>query len=204
MVLVRPAYRFGLQLATAAWPSATARCPSRSGPSWPRRRVQKSSRELHVRAAVMAELHGDTFFLDDFAIRQWDDPNYSGTRISFDKAEFVKRVHECYRESSSTLIDGYAPFCKHVIVPNFVGAKVGCLPITPENKHLLRCAYTRRRPDELAVLTRWFPASQVEEPEAKMLDVILYSREQIGEERKAMQASHVARCHHWLHSGCHT
>jgi len=136
----------------------------------------------------MAELHGDTFFLDDFAIRQWDDPNYSGTRISFDKAEFVKRVHECYRESSSTLIDGYAPFCKHVIVPNFVGAKVGCLPITPENKHLLRCAYTRRRPDELAVLTRWFPASQVEEPEAKMLDVILYSREQIGEERKAMQA----------------
>jgi hypothetical protein len=26
-------------------------------------------------------LAGPVFFLDDFAIRQWDDPNYSGTRM---------------------------------------------------------------------------------------------------------------------------
>ncbi|KAK9904910.1 hypothetical protein WJX75_005289 [Coccomyxa subellipsoidea] len=43
--------------------------------------------------------------------------------------------------------------------------------------HLLR---TRRRPEELPVLTRWFPAVDVEVPEAKFLDVILYSREQLG------------------------
>jgi hypothetical protein len=39
-----------------------------------------------------ALLHGDTFFLDNFAVRQWDDPNYSGTRIQYDKAEFVEKV----------------------------------------------------------------------------------------------------------------
>ena len=35
-------------------------------------------------AAAMASsspLVGPVFFLDDFAIRQWDDPNYSGTRL---------------------------------------------------------------------------------------------------------------------------
>lgn len=132
-------------------------------------------------------LSGDIFFLDEFAIRQWDDPNYSGTRISGDKGQFVKRIHELHSEAGGTLIDGYAPFCKHVIVPNFVGAKVGCLEIVDSNQHLLRCAYTRRRPDELPVLTRWFPESEVEVPEAKMLDVILYSREQLVQEYKAVQ-----------------
>jgi hypothetical protein len=34
------------------------------------------------------------------------------------------------------------------------GGKVGALEITAENKHLLRSGYTRRRPEELAVLTR--------------------------------------------------
>lgn len=33
------------------------------------------SRQPHPSPAL---LHGDTFFLDDFAVRQWDDPNYSG------------------------------------------------------------------------------------------------------------------------------
>jgi hypothetical protein len=41
---------------------------------------------------MSALLHGDTFFLDNFAVRQWDDPNYSGTRIQCDKAEFVEKV----------------------------------------------------------------------------------------------------------------
>jgi hypothetical protein len=54
----------------------------------------------------------------------------------------------------SRLVDGYAPFCKHVFVPNFVGAPLGALPITPDNEHLLRSGYSARRPEELAVLTR--------------------------------------------------
>jgi hypothetical protein len=44
-----------------------------------------------------------------------------------------------------------------VFVPNFVGAKLGALDITPDNRQLLRSAYTRRRPEELAVLTRHEP-----------------------------------------------
>ena len=39
--------------------------------------------------------------------------------------------------------------------------------------------YTKRRPEELAVLTRWFRSADVAVPEAKMLDIILYSREQL-------------------------
>lgn len=91
-------------------------------------------------------LHGDVFFLDNFAIRQvqsgscvpvtmtnsmwlaghhrmalihrrfcmsaltlpnslqWDDPNYSGTRIAFDKATFVTKVHEMFKEQGSKLV----------------------------------------------------------------------------------------------------
>lgn len=137
--------------------------------------------------ATPAMLHGDMFFLDDFAARQWDDPNYSGTRISFDKSKFVETVHELFKKSGGKLIDGYAPFCKHVFVPNFVGAKLGALEITPDNRHLMRSGYTRRRPEELPVLTRWFPESAVQPvPEASHLDIILYSREQLVEEYRAM------------------
>jgi hypothetical protein len=85
--------------------------------------------------------------------RQWDDPNYSGTRISYDKAAFVERIHAAAK-AGAPLVDGYAPFCKHVFVPNFVGAKVGALSITDSNRHLLKSGYTKRRPEELAVLTR--------------------------------------------------
>ena len=44
--------------------------------------------------------------------------------------------------------------CRHVFVPNFVGAKVGNVQITPENQPLIRTAYESRRPEELAVLSR--------------------------------------------------
>lgn len=53
------------------------------------------------------------------------------------------------------LVDGYADFCKHVFVRNFVGAKLGALQITDENRHLLQCGYSRRRPEELPVLARY-------------------------------------------------
>ncbi|KAF8063689.1 hypothetical protein HT031_003544 [Scenedesmus sp. PABB004] len=130
---------------------------------------------------------GDVFFLDAFAARQWDDPNYSGTRLSCDKAAFVRTVHELYAAGGCALVDGYAPFCKHLFVPNFVGAAVGSLRITPANRHLLRSAYTRRRPEELAVLTRWFPEAVVAPvPAAAHLDIILYSREQLVQEHEDM------------------
>jgi hypothetical protein len=81
------------------------------------------------------------------------------------------------------LVDGYAPFCKHLFIPNVLGALVGSLPITPANAKLLRSGYTRRRPEELPVLTRWLRESDVSPlPAARFLDVILYSRAQLLKE----------------------
>ena len=129
----------------------------------------------------------DTFFLDDFAMRQWDDPNYGGTKIDFDKAAFVARVHDAHASGEAPLVDGYAPFCKHVFVRNFVpGTKVGAVEITPDNEHLLRSGYSARSDAELPVLTRWFPQEKIDVPDATWLDVILYSREQLELERAAV------------------
>jgi len=47
---------------------------------------------------------------------------------------------------TSPLVDGYAWFCKHFFVPNFVGASVGVIPITDSNEHLLKTAYEARTP----------------------------------------------------------
>ena len=99
-------------------------------------------------------ISGDVFWLDTFALRQWDDPSYAGTRVAHDKQDFVDRVHYAFNCEGRQLVDGYAPFCKHLFVPNFVGATVGALAILDANRHLLRSGYTRRRPEELAVLTR--------------------------------------------------
>lgn len=35
---------------------------------------------------------------------QWDDPNYSGTRIAFDKATFVAKVHEMFAADGGKLV----------------------------------------------------------------------------------------------------
>ncbi|KXZ41170.1 hypothetical protein GPECTOR_693g837 [Gonium pectorale] len=105
---------------------------------------------------MATDLVTSTFFLDSFALRQWDGPNYGGTRVVYDKAAFVQRIQEEF-DKGAPLVDGYAPFCKHVFVPNFVGARLGALSITDDNRPKLRSGYTKRRPEELAVLTRWWP-----------------------------------------------
>ena len=58
-------------------------------------------------------------------------------------------------------MDGYASFCKHIFVRNFVGARLGAMQITDANRHLLQCGYSRRRPEELPVLTRCLPWKSV-------------------------------------------
>lgn len=56
---------------------------------------------------------------------------------------------------------------------------MGTLKITKENEHLLKSGYFKRAEHELPVLTRWFPSDKIEKREAKFLDLILYSKEQI-------------------------
>jgi hypothetical protein len=74
---------------------------------------------------------------------------------------------------------GYAPFCKHFFVENFTNALVNYRKIEESNQHLIRTRYEARRETELPVLIRWFPQDKVEVRKAKVLDIILYSREQI-------------------------
>lgn len=145
-----------------------------------------SSNRMAPQALHRAYIHGDTFFLDEFADRQWDDPNFSGSRFSCDKAQFVDKVHAAHK-ATGKLVDGYAPFCKHVFIPNeYDDVAVSALPITDANRHLLETAYARRRPEEFAVLTRFFPADKVTAPRAEWLDIILYSREQLVKEHAAL------------------
>jgi len=123
--------------------------------------------------------------LDPFAERQFE-LGKSSTYIDYDKDELVAKINEYYEKGGKALVDGYAPFCKHVFVPNFTPAASAALRITPENEHLLKSAYHARTEKELPVLTRWFPRDAVEVKKAEYLDIILYSREQINKEREAM------------------
>ena len=109
--------------------------------------------------------------------------------IDYEKPAFEKKINEFYDSGDYPLVDGYAPFCKHLFVPNFVGDSITVpyLEITPENESLLRSGYDARKPEELAVLVRWFPAETAPPPAAATyLDIILYSREQIRKEAEAM------------------
>lgn len=140
--------------------------------------------------------NSDEIVLDQFAFRQFDDPKYSGTKLtSISKKTFMRRVLDFYEERKAielefrdrpALIDGYAPFCKHLFMPNFVsGLQTSCLEINKSNEHLLRTRYESRTDSELPVLIRYFPSELVDTPECKFLDLILYSREQILKENEA-------------------
>jgi len=97
------------------------------------------------------------------------------------------------REESSSVakpLKRYAPFCKHLFIPNFLpGLKAPTVPITPANEAALRSAYDARTEDELPVLVRWLDAAVLPLEgldDASHLDVILYSREQIRKENADM------------------
>ena len=84
------------------------------------------------------------------------------------------------------VLDGYAPFCKLFVYRNWTSTKALTIPITDENKHLLRSDYEARNDRELAVLTRWFEG--VTPPVASYLIPILYSREQMAAEGTPIDA----------------
>eukprot|EP01129_Flabellula_baltica_P016959 TRINITY_DN9259_c0_g1_i1.p1 TRINITY_DN9259_c0_g1~~TRINITY_DN9259_c0_g1_i1.p1 ORF type:complete len:270 (+),score=59.79 TRINITY_DN9259_c0_g1_i1:18-827(+) len=136
--------------------------------------------------------------LDEFAFRQFDDPNYSGTKITMTKEDFMNQLSTIIDENT-TLAEGYAPFCKHIFVENFCGddIKVGSMPITPDNESLLKTGYVARTEQELPVLSRWFPKEALEIPSATYLDLILYSKEQIGKENEAMGKVPVDEDYEW-------
>ena len=117
------------------------------------------------------------FAITDFALRNWEDG--ASTRIiGISPAELVALCEV----KGGPLVDGYAPFCKHLFLKNESETRAAFAPITDENRSALHSGYVARREGELAVLERWFEG--IEAPRAEWLDVILYSHAQLLEEAK--------------------
>jgi len=127
-------------------------------------------------------------YVDSFAIRQFQQGYKGGTFIPMAVSSFEEQINKLYQSGQYELKDGYAPFCKHLFVPNFAACQQSFLEITHTNEHLLRTEYQQRKESELPVLTRFFPHYLVKDQiqEAKYLDIILYSKEQILKESEAM------------------
>lgn len=97
--------------------------------------------------------------------------------------EFVQHLN---REPPERVLPGYAPFCQLHVHRNWTSTRCLTLPITDDNRHLLRSAYEARTREELPVLVRWFEG--LLPPVADYLIVILYSREQMAKEGDAIDA----------------
>jgi len=114
--------------------------------------------------------------LTSFARRNWES-GASGTRIVGIEPEALVALCNDAIAGGALLVDGYAPFCKHLFLENPSQTRCGFAPITDENRALLKSGYLARREGELAVLERWF--EDIEAPIATHLDVILYSHAQL-------------------------
>ena len=94
--------------------------------------------------------------------------------------------HHLNAHAPLAVLDGYAPFCKLHVHRNWTSTRCLTMPVTAENRHLLRSAYEARSREELPVLVRWFEG--VQPPVAGYLVVILYDREQLAREGAAIGA----------------
>lgn len=129
------------------------------------------------------------FVLDDFCLKQFDQEKAGMSFINMDSDKFVAAIQKAYNSDADVkLVDGYAPFCKHVFVKNFTDQLPSFIKITPQNSHFLESGYEARRENELPVLGRWFELSKMPKyalKKADYLDIILYSKAQCVAEAKA-------------------
>ncbi len=124
--------------------------------------------------------------LTSFSLRHFN-KDFGGTKIlNMTPSKFEDHINEFIhlnelRLNEYNLINGYADFCKLLIIPNITDARVGSLPITLENYQYLRSGYSSRRDGELPVFSRWFELP-LGKPRAKWLIIVLYSNEQLKKE----------------------
>jgi len=139
--------------------------------------------------------------------RHFGNPEFAGTKITDLTAdEFALvlngKAHPRYSAlleddgsqrllggGNSVWADGYAPFCKHLFIPNFTDALTPIHEITGY-RHLLQVGYEARREEELPVLTTWFDRAGLPggQEKAQWLDIILYSKEQLRSEGEYIDA----------------
>ncbi len=125
-----------------------------------------------------------------FALRHWDPTSGTGQIEGLTPDTLIAACETAIRTAQAGpnhkgdgLTDGYAPFCKHIFIPNTSQMRCAFAPITDDNIASLRTGYIARRPGELAVLERWFESGTA--PKANFLDVILYSHAQLEKEAAA-------------------
>ncbi|TZF85105.1 DUF3228 family protein [Cognatilysobacter lacus] len=97
--------------------------------------------------------------------------------------QFVRHLNEA---QPVAVLEGYAPFCKLHVHRNWTSTRCLAVPITDDNRRLLRSDYEARNDAELPVLVRWFEG--LEPPTARYLIPILYSREQLAKEGTRIDA----------------
>ena len=98
-------------------------------------------------------------------------------------AQFERHLNE---HAPHGVLDGYAPFCKLHVHRNWTSTRSMAVPITDNNRHLLRSDYEARTREELPVLVRWFEG--VDAPVAEYLVAILYDRAQLAREGTVVDA----------------
>ena len=125
-----------------------------------------------------------TITLTDFARPRLFPREPRGNTIQdISAAEFEQYLNE---HPPLKVLDGYASFCKLHVHRNWTSTKCLSVPITNDNRHLLRSDYEARNSDELPVLVRWFEG--LKPPVANFIIPILYSREQLAKERSPIDA----------------
>lgn len=128
--------------------------------------------------------------LDEFVYKQFDKTKVKNY-IDYPINDFESKLNEIIQTEHPVLKDGYADFCKHIFINNFVkGFKPRCLEINDETSKLIKTSYDARRESELPVLIRYIPIDSIDFnkiEDAKLIDIILYSKQQVLIEMKAMK-----------------
>lgn len=128
--------------------------------------------------------------LDEFVYKEFDSSK-SKFYINYPIKDFENKLNEIIVNDKPELRNGYADFCKHIFIKNFVkGFKPKCLEINEETSKLIKTSYDARRETELPVLIRYIPIESIDInkiEDAKLIDIILYSKEQVLLEMKDMK-----------------
>lgn len=133
-----------------------------------------------------------TIKMTEFALRHFD-RDFGGTKIlNLEPKDFERRLNE-YTHATYLrevlinsdividVLDGYATFCKLLVMRNFTDARTGTLPITVANYQYLRSGYSARREGEFSVFSRWFELP-LPAPIADYLILVLYDKAQLDKE----------------------
>ena len=103
--------------------------------------------------------------MDNFCLRQFNNITSSTSTIDYDPKLFESKINDLYIESlaknENILKDGYADFCKHIFLENFINLNCNYTKITEDNEVFIKTVYEARTEKELPVLRRFMPESKV-------------------------------------------